>query len=360
MKKFLSLLLITILIVLSITGCGNETNNVSNENEVKDVTMLLNGIGGDLDTIKSLGQLPEPKVTDQLLFYNTKEIEGYFSGYNMGIEVAEDQTTVIQVYIQPYDGNQIKVNGFIIGCDVSKTNELFGKGELSSAEQNGNIFTYMTYKDDNYNIKCTVDNNKVTSVSFTELNGKSEEISEDTTGETTEVNQDDEEIEEIEPIQLSYYMTKDEIINKLGEDYIFETDDDGGYFMYCSKLEYDGITFWFYHDDEEIASDQIPDYINYTSNKYTFDFDIQIGDNAREVFKYCENRYDHAENMHAVGDEDACIYDTFLYEEEGQSYTPWLSFNLDDEELNNTWNYSIDDIGEDVKITEINLYFLYD
>jgi len=172
MKRKLSVLLLMMIIILTTTACGKDSNEVSSENDennVKDVTILLSGIGGEVSTIKSLGELPEPEASGQLMFYDTKGIEGYFSGFNLGLELSTDGNTVTRVFLQPYDGNQIKVNGFIIGCDITETNKLFGKGELTSEEQDGKIFTYMNYKDENYNIQCTVDNNKVTAVSFTKL-----------------------------------------------------------------------------------------------------------------------------------------------------------------------------------------------
>jgi len=174
MKKLLRVLLMMILIVLFVTACGENSNKVSDNNEVKDVTMLLSGIGGELSTIESLGKLPEPEVDGQIRNYITKDTEGYFSGFNLGIGLADDGKTVTLVYVQPYDGNQIKVNGFIIGCDITEMKALFGEGELTSSEENGKILTYMTYRDENYNIKCTVDENIVTAVSFTKLNDDNE------------------------------------------------------------------------------------------------------------------------------------------------------------------------------------------
>lgn len=186
MKKKLSLLIVLMLIVFIISACGSESKKTSNTNEGKDVSMLLKGIGGELAIIQSLGELPQPQVSGQLYYYDTKGIEGYFEGYNLGVEIADDQKTVTRIYIQPYDNYAIQVNGFTIGCDVADANALFGKGELNSVEQDGKIHTYMTYKDSSYAIKCTVENNLITAVSFTALKIEAEAAERDETTEPTD------------------------------------------------------------------------------------------------------------------------------------------------------------------------------
>lgn len=366
MKKTIVLVLMLTFMSLMLMACGSDSKTTNNNNEVKDVSMLLSGIGGDLSSIQSLGQLPEPQVAGQRYYYDTKDVEGYFNGYNLGIEVSEDKNTVTQIYIEPYEANNVKVNGLIIGNDIADANELYGKGELSSEEKNGKVLTYMTYQDDNYNIKCTVTNNQVSAVSFSLLESRKNKNSVEKTAEnnnntdstTEDSNKSDNEDEEKEPINLSIHMTKDEIINKLGDDYSFTTYEDGGYFMYYSLLEYDGITFTFYHDNEKITGDSKIDWVKIESNKYTFDYDIKIGDNAREVLTYCEENYKNAYNHH--GDED--IFGMYEYREKetnSEMAAPILKFDYSEENLN-IWDCSsVEDIGKDVIITGISIeYFL--
>lgn len=363
MKKAIQIIVFLLLIASILIACNKDTKVTSNENEEKDVSMLLGGIGKELDSIQLLGELPEPEVAGQRYFYDTKGTKGYFNGFNLGIELAEDQKTVKQIYIEPYDGRNIKVNGFIIGRDIADTNELFGKGQLSSVEKNGKVFTYMSYQDENYNMKCTVTNNQVSAVSFTLVSSQdkeepieTEEVNTDGSNKEQNENNEKEKVE-IEPIKLSFYMTKDEIINKLGDDYDFTTEEDGGYFTYNSRLEYDGISFTYWHDNENVTGDRKSDWITIDSNQYTFNYDIKIGDNAREVLEYCQNKYDNAYDHH----NDKDIFGMYKYTEEDNSEN-WsvLSFSYSDQDLNLWECSSVEDIGEEVTITGISIGYFVD
>ncbi len=128
-------------------------------------------------------------------------------------------------------------------------------------------------------------------------------VAEQNTTEETEI--------EKEPIVLSVSMTKEDIIKKLGDDYTFETKEDGGYYMYYSNLAYDGINFTFYHNDKEFPANSNPDYIYITSNKYKYNYDFKIGDSALKALEYCEDNFENAYDHH--GDRD--IFDVFNYPE---------------------------------------------
>ncbi|AET69280.1 hypothetical protein Desor_3821 [Desulfosporosinus orientis DSM 765] len=116
-------------------------------------------------------------------------------------------------------------------------------------------------------------------------------------------------------IVLSALMTKDEIINKLGEGYTFETEQDNGYFTYCSSLKYEGITFDFFYDTEKLPEGKTPDVITIASDKYVFNYDFKVGEPAQKAFDYCEKNFKHAYDMH-MGQN---IFDAFLYKEKKSS-----------------------------------------
>jgi hypothetical protein len=117
------------------------------------------------------------------------------------------------------------------------------------------------------------------------------------------------------PIVLSVLMNKDEIINKLGKGYTFETKQEEGYFTYCSSLKYEGITFDFNYDTEELPEGKAPDNITITSDKYVFNYDFKVGEPAQKALDYCEKNFKHAYDMHMGQD----IFDAFMYKEKKNS-----------------------------------------
>ncbi|SET40266.1 hypothetical protein SAMN05660297_02284 [Natronincola peptidivorans] len=163
-------------------------------------------------------------------------------------------------------------------------------------------------------------------------------------------------IEEVTPIALSVFMTKDQIIEKLGHNYTFETKEDGAYVDYRSILEYDGIEFYFGHNTKKLPADQYPSGITITSNKYRFSYDFNIGDPALKAIAYCEKNFENAEDFHGGG----YIFDSFQYKEDNspKGTTAGGFGGLRMRFFYNTSrSYSSkDDMSEDVKIEEINIF----
>lgn len=163
-------------------------------------------------------------------------------------------------------------------------------------------------------------------------------------------------IEEIAPTVLSVFMTKDQIIEKLGQNYTFETIEDGGYYDYYSRLEYDGIVFNFSHNDKKFPTNQYPDSIMITSNKYRFNFDFKIGDTALKAIEYSEKNFENAYDFH----NDVYMFDVFQYKEDN---SPKGTTDGAFGGLRIRWFYSTsrsysskDEISEDVKIESIQIY----
>ena len=114
------------------------------------------------------------------------------------------------------------------------------------------------------------------------------------------------------PIEVDVNWTKDEITNALGEDYTFETHEDGAYFLYYSMLEYDDLYFYFYHDTETVPSDAAANLMGIKSNKYKVkDLDVEVGDSYKEAWEYCDANFKHAYDHHS--DED--VFDRFYYKD---------------------------------------------
>ncbi|MFP4457226.1 MAG: hypothetical protein ACLFPS_06160 [Clostridia bacterium] len=117
--------------------------------------------------------------------------------------------------------------------------------------------------------------------------------------------------EEEEKIVLSVFMTKDEIIDKLGEDYEYETIEDDSHTKYHSILKYEGLTIHYHYDSEEMPDNILPETIELKSNKYTYNFDLELGDNALKILRYLGTKFDKYYDPH----KDEHAFDIFEYRE---------------------------------------------
>lgn len=200
----------------------------------------------------------------------------------------------------------------------------------------------------------TTNDNEVEDVAVENENNEDVDNTGDENSADSEVDEaEDTEENDVEPIELSYYMSKDEIIDLLGDDYTFETQDDGGYFMYFSTLAYDGIVFTYFHDEKEILPDNYPGNISIKSDKYKYDFDFRVGDAVEQAYEYCQSNLENMYDMH----NDVNVDNSFIYEENGESTGVILSFEYEGkgQEFGSVGEYD-----EDTKIQSINLMGFYD
>lgn len=170
MKKRISILLL-VLIMVTLSACGGgaaSSEPVPQAAMEKDVTMLLKGLGDSLDMVKSLGNLPEAQVNGNLHYFQNANTEGYFAGFDLGIELEADGQTVKQIYIQPLGDSKITANGLAIGGSIADAKASFGDGTLSSVENNGKIVNFMIFNDESYSMKATVEDQKIMAVAFTQ------------------------------------------------------------------------------------------------------------------------------------------------------------------------------------------------
>ena len=171
MKKRISVLLL-VLIMITLSACGGASASSEPVPQLaieKDVTMLLKGIGDSFDMVKSLGNLPEAQVNGNLYYYQNANTEGYFSGFDLGVELETDGQTVKQIFIQPIGEAKITANQLVIGGNVVDAKAIFGEGELSSTETNGAISNFMTFADPTYQMKATAKDQKIIAAAFTKL-----------------------------------------------------------------------------------------------------------------------------------------------------------------------------------------------
>lgn len=156
-------------------------------------------------------------------------------------------------------------------------------------------------------------------------------------------------------VKLNLSMTKKDLINTLGDQYTLEHSFNGMNDANITIFKYDGIEFHFEHYTEEAAENSLPSYIEINSNKYKYNYDINIGDKSLNAIEECEETFEHAINMH--GEEDERIPDYFFYEEYDEfgqltedGYILGLKHNTGER------YFDIDDITEDV-IVEAIMFF---
>lgn len=157
-----------------------------------------------------------------------------------------------------------------------------------------------------------------------------------------------------EQTQLSLAMTKEDIINHFGEDYIFESYTNEMNDSTMSVLKYKDIEFEFEHYTEIASLDSIPALIMIKTNKYKYNYDVNIGDSALQAISKCEKTFDNALNYH--GEENEKLPDWFIYKEYNKSgeiiaheYTLAFRYNTGER------YFSKDEISDDVIIESIML-----
>ncbi len=159
--------------------------------------------------------------------------------------------------------------------------------------------------------------------------------------------------EEQEKTVLSVFMTKDEIIEKLGDDYEYETTEDDESNEYNSILKYEGLTIHYYYETKEMPQDLLPQRIELKSNDYTYNFDLELGDDARKIVRYLSTKFDRYFDL----SKDDFVFDLFEYREKTRLGsvvdTDYLLKVIYSENNNYT---SREDIGEDVTIDAIILF----
>ncbi|QZY57247.1 hypothetical protein [Crassaminicella profunda] len=161
-----------------------------------------------------------------------------------------------------------------------------------------------------------------------------------------------------EPILLSVKMTKDEIVENLGNNYTIDTIEDmDGYLD--TRIKYPDIIFTFEYIPEKLPGDAYPAFIEILSNKYQYNDDIKIGNHALDAIKYCENNFENVKNMHSAKEEE--LPDWFIYKEKNSSgkcidtqYVLSFTYNTGER------YFSKDEIGKDVIIESIRFFSEYD
>ncbi len=163
MKKIL-VLIMTFMLIMALASCGKNQEVDKPVKEEKDISVLLESLGETIESVEKLGRLPEPEVSGSSMMYYTKDIQGFFNGFNMGIQIDKDTQRVKQIYIKPTTVH-VKLNGLLIGSTIKEVEKLFGEGELNSPKSEDKPY-YITFKDRNYSMRCTVEKDAVVAVAF--------------------------------------------------------------------------------------------------------------------------------------------------------------------------------------------------
>lgn len=331
MKKILSIVVILSMITVMFAGCDNIGKSSAEE---KDVSGLLAMLDQSLDTVTTLGDLPEPEIKGNLYYYNNSETEGYFHGFHLGLEI--DEASIVQrIYIQPYGENKISVQGLTIGDNVSAAETLFGAGQKVPDENDTQgEYTYNVYSTDNFDIKCTLEGELIRALSITKPGMQ-------------KIYQEPE-------FRISSVLTQKEVTELLGTDFQIETVEDASYYDYYTTMTYDGIVFGYAHNRYPFSDVNVADFVEISSDRFALAaLNAQVGDLAKPVLKSCDQKFDLMYDRHNEKE----VYGSYLYFEEGKSTpggrTTWLlSFNFD-QEIEYT---SYDELPDNLRITEIILW----
>ncbi len=160
------------------------------------------------------------------------------------------------------------------------------------------------------------------------------------------------EEEDKDKIALSVFMTKDEIINKLGEDYTIITEEGMSHTDFHTKLEYDGITFHYYHDEEVMPESLLPGNILLESNDYTYNFDIELEANALSLIRYFRTQFDRYFDIHR-GD---FAFDLFKYRERRNGTVVDTDYIIKLIYEDGEFYISRDEISSDLKVVAISIF----
>lgn len=169
--------------------------------------------------------------------------------------------------------------------------------------------------------------------------------------ETEEYNKEQEE--PFDTLYLSVYMTKEDVIESIDEDFSLNTEEEYGGYSYFSELEYEGIVFYYTHEEEELPDDARADLIDVTSNKYSYNFDLEIDGNFLEAIEYCEQNFENTFDIHTNKE----IFNMFEYtemgidgKEEKTGYVLKLDYNAEE------YYESKEDIPKDLKLDKVSLF----
>jgi len=161
------------------------------------------------------------------------------------------------------------------------------------------------------------------------------------------------EEETVNTSYLSVYMTKGDIVESLGQEYNLVTEEEYGGVSYYSVLEYEGIALYYTHKEEELPEDAIADLIEITSNKYSYNFDLTIGNNLLSAIEQCEQKFENTFDVH-TGKE---IFNIFNYEEkntEGDNAETGYVLRLDYE--SDQYYETKEEIPQNLKLSKISLF----
>lgn len=258
---------------------------------------------------------------------------------------------VVTMGIYVYDGNEIVFTGAnVLMKDVFAAPD--GHEILGEIEGSLNDFVNTLKKMDFATEKVSLEK-KIRYIY--DSNTRSFNIEE--LADSKQKSSNDKKVDSSNQIELSVKMTKEEIINKLGKEYKVEKNiDPMGEYNYI-RIVYPDITFDFLllHGQDEAPLDALPSTIVISSDKYRYNYDVNIGDNALEAIEKCEKTFENLINIHGInGDEESL--DLFKYKEDDGSgqmvntgYVLTFRYNTKERYSNK------EDIGSDVKVEHITL-----
>lgn len=334
MKRLLTLLMLFTMTLGCAVGCDALAGP-----EDKDVSLLLAGLGNPISSIEALGDLPEPEVQDSLQYYDNTGAKDFFRGFNLGVEL-DDDGLVQRIYVKPYGEHVIRIEGLRLGAPVSEADALFGAYQDVETVSGDQTYRYRVYTTEAYDIKCTLDGDFISAVSFSAPGLQTPRPEPEHT--------------------LSAVWTQQEVQDRLGDDFEMVTEEMVAYFDYHTTVTYDdgNLEYGYYHDRYPFNSVNVADNVSIRSAAHVLaGLDVQVGDDAKTVYALCAERFERAWDPH--GDEE--IFDTFLYREEGKS-TPggrttwWLSFSMEPSLAEGERLTSIEQIPDGALITGIHLW----
>lgn len=131
-------------------------------------------------------------------------------------------------------------------------------------------------------------------------------------------NQEDpldvDELDESDEIEMSVTMTKEDIINMLGNNYQTTNSIDEMNDSNLTTIIYPGISFQFSHDGVDVPAGSYPSAIEIISPLYRYNMASYVGANALDAINACENVFENVINIHAEV-ENQELPDWFIYGE---------------------------------------------
>lgn len=115
-------------------------------------------------------------------------------------------------------------------------------------------------------------------------------------------------------LYLSVFMSKKDVMGLIDDEYSLITETEYGGIEYYTILKYEEISFFYSHGEEELKDDAIADLIEISSNKYSYNYDINIGGKALEALEFCEQYFSNTFDIHSR----EYIFNIFDYKEKKQ------------------------------------------